>query len=219
MAKVPRERVIEVRRTARFFEAGGAAGETEQLWYVLHGYGELASAVAARVAFLATPARRVVVPEALSRFYRAGTDGESGASWMTREAREAEIEDYVGFLDAVHARILAVVAGSARLPQVTLIGFSQGTATACRWVAFGNVRFERLILWGGAVPPDVDVEGDRDDFVGLAYVVGDADPYVTPARIAEERARIEAAGLPFHLTRFAGGHRLDDDVLRDLALP
>jgi predicted esterase len=214
----PRERVLQVQRTARWFEAGGAPGETEVLWYVLHGYGELASDVAARVAFLASPARRVVVPEGLSRFYLAGTSGAIGASWMTRAAREAEIEDYVGYLDAVHARMLAETATDDRMPEVTLIGFSQGTATACRWVAFGDVRVARLILWGGAVPPDVDVEGDRDDFVGLSYVVGDRDPYVTPARIAEERARIEAAGLMFRIRTFAGGHRLDDGMLRDLAL-
>jgi len=220
MATEPRERMIEVRRTARWYDAGGAPHEADEdweLWYVLHGYGERASAVAKKLAFLATPARRVVVPEALSRFYLRGTAGDVGASWMTREAREGEIEDYVAFLDRVHATVLAESADRTRAPRVTVLGFSQGAATACRWIAYGDVVPERLVLWGGAVPPDVDIEGDRDDFARLEYVNGDADPYVTGARIEEERARVLAAGLEWRARTFAGGHALDEDALRMLA--
>jgi predicted esterase len=211
------DRSIAVRRTARYFEAGGVPDETDELWYVLHGYGELARDVAERLAFLASPARRLVVPEALSRFYLQGTTGAVGASWMTREERECEIDDYVAYLDELHVRQVAEVAGSDTELRVTLIGFSQGCATACRWVTLGDLHAHRLVLWGGAVPPDVDLEGDRDAFLHLSYVVGERDPYVTAARLAEEGARIQAQGLEFRCTTFPGGHRLDDDVLRELA--
>jgi predicted esterase len=211
------DRFIAVRRTARYFEAGGEPDETDELWYVLHGYGELARDVAQRLAFLAGPGRRVVVPEGLSRFYLQGTAGAIGASWMTREERESEIDDYVAYLDELHVRQIAELGPGEPGPRVTLIGFSQGTATACRWITLGDLHADRLILWGGAVPPDVDLEGDRDAFQNLSYVVGEQDPYVTAERIAAERARIEAQGLEFRCTTFAGGHRLDDEVLRDLA--
>src|SRR5206468_3354730 len=78
-----------------------------------------------------------------------------GASWMTREDRLHEIDDYVRYLDAVHAQ---VASGKAR---VTALGFSQGTATACRWAAFGSARIDRLIVWGGEVPPDLDLGDTR----------------------------------------------------------
>jgi len=154
------------------------------------------------------------VPEGLSRFYRDGTGGIVGASWMTKVAREAEIDDYVAYLDALHARVLTELGTE---PRATVLGFSQGTATASRWAARGGVRAERLILWGGGLPPDVDLAAAREAFDGLAFVAGERDAWITPERLAEERARVEAAGLPFRLSTFAGGHRLDDDLLRSLA--
>jgi predicted esterase len=215
MPTPPRERALEVRRTARYFELGGDGGRPPaELWYVLHGYGQLASELAAGLAFLATPERRLVVPEGLSRFYRDGTGGIVGASWMTKVAREAEIEDYVDYLDALHARVTADLGAQVR---ATVLGFSQGTATASRWVARGGVRAERVILWGGGLPPDVDLAEARAAFRGLSFAAGERDAFITPERLSEERARVEAAGLPFRLATFAGGHRLDDDLLRSLA--
>lgn len=215
MSPSPRERTLLVRRTARYFELGGdGARPPAELWYVLHGYGQLASEVAAGLAFLAAPERLLVVPEGLSRFYRDGTGGIVGASWMTKVAREAEIEDYVAYLDALHARVLADLGSE---PRTTVLGFSQGTAAASRWVARGGVSAERVILWGGGLPPDVDLAAAREAFRGLSFAAGERDAFITPERLAEERARVEAAGLPFRLATFAGGHRLDDDLLRSLA--
>ena len=46
--------------------------------------------------------RVLVAPEGLSRFYVNATHGLVGASWMTREDRQHEIDDYVGYLDAIY---------------------------------------------------------------------------------------------------------------------
>ncbi len=207
----PCEKSFRTQKSARYYELGGTGGA---LWYVLHGYGELAQSIARRLAFLAAPARRLIVPEGLSRFYREGTAGAVGASWMTKEAREAEIADYVAYLDGLHRAVLAE--GPAAAP-VTLIGFSQGTATACRWVARGSLRPERIVLFGGALPPDVDLARHAQAFRGLSFAAGERDAWVSAERLEEERARVEAAGLVFRLRRFPGGHRLDDGLLAELA--
>ena len=214
MSDEPRERKIVVQRTARYFEAGGAPDGVRELWYVLHGYAELAADVMADVAFLGTPARRIVVPEGLSRFYRRGSSGEIGASWMTREARADEVADYVAYLDALHAAQVAEVGGAA---EVTVLGFSQGTATACRWAALGSVAPARVVVWGGALPPDLDVRERLERVRGREHVVGERDAYVTQKEIDAERTRVEGLGLPFRLRTFVGGHRLDAATLRVLA--
>ena len=72
---------IEVRRSARWFERG--AVDAPQLWLVLHGYGQLASAFLQSCAPLAREGRRLVAPEALSRFYLRSGRGAIGGSWMT----------------------------------------------------------------------------------------------------------------------------------------
>ena len=53
---------------------------------------------------------------------------------MTSEDRATEIADYVAYLAALHAEIGRSLAAAP--PRVGLLGFSQGTATACRcWMS------------------------------------------------------------------------------------
>ena len=78
-----------------------------------------------------------------ARYYLEGAHGRVGASWMTKEAREDDIVDYVRYLDALSAELRL----TERRP--VLLGFSQGVATASRWVAMGQTAFSRLILWSG----------------------------------------------------------------------
>ena len=131
---------------------------------------------------------------------------------MTKEDREVEIEDYVRYLDVLADRVLGAVPGS---PRVQIHGFSQGTATACRWIAFGRIRTERLVLWSGGVPPDLPL--DRYGAVltrsGLTLAIGTRDKYLTTADIDREQARLAAAGLTPVVHRFEGGHRVDATML------
>ena len=65
-----------------------------ELWYVLHGYGQLAAPFLEEFRAIDDGTRLIVAPEALSRFYegdaqaRLHKDASVGASWMTREDRE-----------------------------------------------------------------------------------------------------------------------------------
>jgi predicted esterase len=136
---------------------------------------------------------------------------------MTKEERESEIEDYVRYLDLVADRVLAGVPGS---PRIEVHGFSQGAATACRWVAFGRHPVDRLLLWGGGVPPDMPLDryGAALRRAGLELAIGTRDQYISTADIDAEQARLAAGGLTPQLHRFDGGHRVDGATLRALTL-
>ena len=88
---------LAVARNARYFTLGETGPAVDEIWFALHGYAQLAGAFARYCQPLAAPRRLVVVPEALSRFYLgdhtkpAGPDARIGASWMTREDRQADI--------------------------------------------------------------------------------------------------------------------------------
>src|SRR5512141_1921982 len=103
---------MRVPRTARYW-TDGDTGSARDVWFILHGYGQLAADLLAAAAPLAGDGRLVVAPEALSRFYATAATGGShaqagvGASWMTREDRDHEIEDYIGYLDALASRVMA----------------------------------------------------------------------------------------------------------------
>lgn len=203
-APAPRVRHIEIARSARYLLAGGE-GPVLEIWVVLHGYSMLASEMLRWFAPAATPARLLVVPEALNRYYTNHKTRKVGATWMTSEDREAEIRDYVRYLDAVLATVRDATGGS---PRVEIHGFSQGATTAARWVGLGEARPARLVLWGGGLPHDMDLAAaaTRLNAADLTLVIGDRDQYVDEARIDDESARMHGAGIRFTLRRFRGGH-------------
>jgi predicted esterase len=207
------EHHLSVPRTARFFTIGDEPASTSaDVWFVLHGYGQLARRFLRHFTPLDDGTRLIVAPEGLSRFYlESGRNDQIGASWMTREDRVAEIGDYVRQLDAVHA---TVGAGIAR--RVTVLGFSQGTATAARWLTQGTVQVQRVILWCGEIPPDLDLAAARERWreTELTLVVGSGDQFITPKVLARDEARLREHGIAYRVERFEGGHEIVMEVLQ-----
>lgn len=216
MPDSPTLHTLRVARTARVATLGTPAAAASW-WVVLHGYGQLAADFAQAFAPIATPDRSVVAPEGLSRFYVDGMDEHEqvGASWMTREAREAEIEDYVRALDATVQNL----SGDDLPSSLCVLGFSQGAATASRWALLGDTAVDRLVLWGGGPAHDLDLahHADRLRALDLTLVAGTNDPYVSPARRQAAEERIRRHDIPVTVRTFDGGHRIDEALLQSLA--
>ena len=195
-----------------------------EVWYVLHGYGQLTAPFLEDFRAVDDGTRLIVAPEALSRFYegdvqaRFHKDAKVGASWMTREERESEIADYLAYLDTVHQSIVTRLGGAKQAPVVTVLGFSQGGAAAARWVASGRVNAARLVVWGSSLAPELDLTdaGAALRRAETVLVIGTTDVFATPKVVEKELARLRAANFPFRSVSFSGGHRMDDDTLRAL---
>ncbi len=217
MDGAPTAHHLAVSRSARYYHLAGS-GETRTVWYVLHGYGQLAAEFVSACAPLAQEGALVVAPEALSRFYATGADpaahagAKVGASWMTREDRDADIRDNVAYLDALRLMVETPL-GPVRS---AVLGFSQGAATAARWAAFGARPLDRLVLWSGRMPDDIDLASHRDRFARVDIVVGTRDADATVHAAAHER-RLLDHGIVAPTRRFDGGHRLDRETLAALA--
>ncbi len=213
---MPTEHHIKIPRTARYFTLGGAADAAE-IWVVLHGYGQLAERFLARFETLDDGRRLIVAPEGLSRFYtdEMRKHEKVGASWMTREDRLAEIEDYVAYLDMVHAEVRAGPGAAAA--RLVVLGFSQGAATATRWALRGAARVDHLVLWAGTLPPDIALraEAARLSAMDLTIVAGEQDDWVRGNLALQEEAMAEA-GVRYRLVEFAGGHSIDPEALNQL---
>jgi predicted esterase len=209
------EHHLGVQRTARYYTLD-PAGEPEEVWFVLHGYGQLAQYFIRHFDVIQNGRRLVVAPEALSRHYLPGHQ-RVGASWMTKEHRLAEVDDYLGYLDAVCDQVFERVDRSR--VTVHVLGFSQGGATASRWTTLGRIDADRLILWASDIAHDLDL-GAHADAIGrcaLTLVVGDEDEYVTPALLAERKALLDEHGIAYRLHTFAGPHKMDAEMLKTLA--
>jgi len=206
-------RHISVTRGARYHMLGNPDGDWSEIWFVLHGYGHLADAFLELCRPLESVERLIVAPEGLSRFYRRGTSGDVGASWMTRADRETEVSDYVAYLDTLHRALVGARPASA--VRVNVLGFSQGVATAARWCVLGDVSPARLVLWAGGFPPDLDPERARATLgeTRVELVLGERDPSVS---IEGETTRLLGVLPRAEVRRFAGSHELDAAILADL---
>jgi predicted esterase len=203
---------------------GSLDASLTEVWIVCHGQGQLASRFLTRFIPIEREDRLFVAPEALSRYYLTPAQGGPhapnapvGATWMTREDRELEIEDYVRYLDLLHDEIFSVVPRKA--VRLWVLGFSQGTATVARWAARGTVDPDRVVLWAGLLPPELTAQ-DASALTRrapLTVVLGRQDEFAKPDLVAAQASRLKELDVPHEIIRFDGGHEIVPDTLRDLA--
>ena len=205
---------LETLRTARYHTLGDAQRSSE-IWYLLHGYGQSAADMLNASSALAGSDRLLVAPEGLSRFYLRGGAGPVGASWMTREDREHEIRDCLRWLDGL-AEHLRIAHGARR---AVVLGFSQGAAAAWRWTLLGSSMLDRLIAWGGALPEDIDLVPRLEQLSALRIelVRGVRDAVYGDRALERDRERLQHLGLAVAAHAFEGEHRIDAELLRQLA--
>lgn len=203
---------------------GDPGPAVREIWIACHGYGQLAARFIRHFRAIAHPARLIVAPEALSRFYvdntlPHGPDARIGATWMTREDRESEIADYVEYLDALAAQLLAD--RHADRPRLVAFGFSQGVATVVRWLALGQTPVDRVIAWSGSMPHDLDLAAARHRLgaAPVTYACGDEDEFFDATRIAQQLDALKAAGVPCTFEPFPGRHTIHEETLVRVAGP
>jgi predicted esterase len=222
-SEIMQEHHISVSRSARYYTLGPTGGSVTQVWIVCHGFAQLAGRFIRHFEPLDDGTRLIVAPEALNRFYVEakpgfhGPDSKVGATWMTREDRLREIEDYVGYLDTLADAIFARIdRASVRL---TILGFSQGVATVVRWAIQGHVRPDQLIMWASPLPPEIMTPSGISPLARiprLSVVVGTLDANALNV-LPKERERMDRLGLTYDFHSFEGGHHLDEQTLRTLA--
>jgi predicted esterase len=215
---------ITVPRSARYALLGSLDADLSEVWIVCHGHGQLAARFLTRFLPLERDDRLIVAPEALSRYYlTAPTSGAHspgsavGATWMTSEDREAEIEDYVTYLDCLYEHIFARVSRSS--VRLWILGFSQGVATVTRWITRSKINADRVVLWSGSLPPELKKVDATALTAGapLTVVSGRRDEYATPERVIAQRDMLTGLGLTFEMVSFDGGHEIDAATLVGIA--
>jgi predicted esterase len=204
---------------ARYYASGGITDRTKHILFVLHGYGQLAQYFIRKFASLESKSVVIIAPEGLSRFYVEPLDAAGrkttrvGATWMTKEDRLVDIENYVNYLDAVFSAVVK----DDKIP-VTILGFSQGSATASRWILSKNIRFNGLVLWAGILPEDMNFEIGaevlKDKTVVMVY--GKQDPFLTDARFNEMKSLTEKLKTKVEIVSFEGGHDIEEGALLQL---
>ncbi|GAB3223895.1 alpha/beta hydrolase [Spirosoma arcticum] len=231
------EHHLTVQRTARYYTIGKLTDQTTHIWFCLHGFGQLASFFSKKFTGLDDGKTLIVVPEGLSRLYLNGEYKRIGASWMTREDKQHEINDFLIYLNSLYDLVLN--GRNAADLHITLLGFSQGAATACRWLnagestlgestapadrpgesTLGHIRADRLILWAGFFSNGISdvIDPARLASVETHYVYGTQDEYFELiGDVDAYKARLLTDIPNLKITAFDGGHRVEPEVLISL---
>jgi len=209
-----RSNTIDFQFKGRYFTSGKLGDTTKYIWIVFHGYGQLASFFIRKFNDLGNE-HFIIAPEGLSRFYLANTSGRVGASWMTKEDRLTDIENQTTYLNAIYQSIKPRVNKGAKL---VVLGFSQGTATAMRWMVNRDIVPFRLLIWAGTIPPDLNMEDKKLDLSGIdaTIIQGDADPYRGTDYMKNMDEWIKKYKMNPHFVGFSGGHEIKSEPLKQL---
>ena len=159
------KKTLDVEKKARYFQIGSAHDKVSTVWIVLHGYGMLSEFFIQKFEQIKDTNTLIIAPEALNRFYIDTNYGRVGASWMTKEERQTDIDENIKYLNGLMNMINKEI-GHNRF-KINVLGFSQGGATACRWVFNSNIKIENLIMWAGDIPKDTLTEENRLKWAGI----------------------------------------------------
>jgi predicted esterase len=77
------------------------------------------------------------------------------------------------------------------------------------------MRFDRLILWAGILPTDMDFQLGADVLKNklVVMVYGKQDPFVTDARFNEMKSLIGKLNTKIEIVTFEGGHDIEERAL------
>jgi predicted esterase len=203
---------ISTQKTARYATIGDMGSKVTEILMVLHGYGQIADRFIQKFECILKPGRIVIAAEGMHRFYLEGTSGKVGASWMTRVDREKDIKDNMTYLEGLFDELMRLY----RPNSIQLLGFSQGGATACRFIAHTNHKINQLWLWSSMVPPDLDYKEFNSKFVPTTVLYGNEDRFASVASYQKEINEFKEKINPFKVIAFEGGHQILKSTLKDM---
>jgi len=206
---------ILVTKKASYYSSQKPSKSINQVWIICHGYGQLAEYFLEWFKPVFSEKTLIVAPEGLHRFYIKGFSGRVGASWMTKQDRLNDIEDYVNYLNEVYLEIKNMVSPSC---FIHVLGFSQGVSTAIRWICKSKLQLNSLSLLAGKIPEDIDYNlySKKINTLNPKIIFGNNDEFYSTKSINDELNFIKSSGLNFKYIEFDGGHKLKKNIITKL---
>ncbi|SDS23270.1 alpha/beta hydrolase [Christiangramia echinicola] len=187
---------------------------TKTVWLVFHGIGYLSRYFLKYFKHLDPEENYIIAPQAQSKYYLNGEYRHVGASWLTKENTEAEIENMLNYLDAVFE-----AENLSEIQNLNILGYSQGVSVATRFVAKRQVQCKNLILLSGKVPQELSMK----DFNFLnetefSFIYGTEDEYLKSGIVKVEEKRLQEL-FPNNLQiySFEGGHEVNTELISKFA--
>lgn len=207
------KKTIPFTHQARYCTFGNLSDKTEYIWVIFHGYGQLAEYFIKKFEELKADENYVIAPQGLSTAYLKSFTGRVGANWMTKHDRELDIENNLHYLETLVKTELAEISMTDK--KIIVLGFSQGAATASRWIAHTDYKIDNFLVWGGMVAHDIDsiFYKKMKDKITLFY--GDEDEFISEEGLKTSFMKLEKLGISPKLIPYKGSHKIYTEVLND----
>lgn len=209
----PAEKKVSYKITNTYSTLNKFTSQTKNVWVVLHGIGYLSRYFIKYFKDLEPDANYIIAPQAQAKYYLNNEYRHVGASWLTKENTEPEIENVLNYLEEIYT-----AEALQNAPRLIILGYSQGVSVATRWIARNKVECSQLILCSGKVPQELKTE----DFkflreTNITFIYGTQDEYLKEGIIEVEEERLkEIFELNLEIKSFIGGHELNLDLIRKI---
>ncbi|MCZ4319361.1 esterase [Aequorivita viscosa] len=180
------EKEVSYTSTNSYHTLNKLTNKTKNVWMVFHGMGYLSKYFINYFSELDAEENYIIAPQAPSKYYQDKKFKHVGASWLTRENTVTETQNILNFVDAVFEKEL-----SGLIPNLIVMGYSQGVSIATRWVARRKLQCNILVLHSGGIPNELQPK-DFDflrNSAQVIYLYGNKDEYITEARKTEEHLK------------------------------
>ncbi len=209
------ENKIETKRIGRYYTIGKFSDKTRHVIVAFHGFGQLGAYFGKKFEFLESEDTFILIPEGLSRFYLNDNYNRVGASWITKDMKDDETQDYLFFLNQIFEK---TVLNNNKF-NLSILGFSQGCATAARWLNQLNRKCTNLIFWAGffanGISDILDIAKIKE--TNVFYVYGNQDPFIIQfPELASKSLKDIIINASAEIIAYPGNHSVDSTVLKQI---
>ncbi len=208
------EKNLSYQTTNTYSTLNELKSQTKNVWIVFHGIGYLSRYFLRHFKHLDPQKNYIIAPQAPSKYYLNNEYKHVGASWLTKDNTEAEMENVLNYLDEIYKN-----EDLKNVKNLIVLGYSQGVSVATRWVARREITPAKLIIHSGKIPAELqpqDFEFLKKAEVKLLW--GKKDPFLNAEVIANEKQHSNALfGSQVEYISFDGAHEVNQELIKKIA--
>lgn len=213
------EKTISYKHTNTYTTNNIFTSKTKNVWLALHGMGYLSKYFIKYFKDLDPLENYIIAPQAHSKYYQDKKYKYIGASWLTKEQRDLELENVYRYLDQVWLD----QSNLWKDQDVTIIclGYSQGVSILTRWIANRKINCNHIILHSGAIPEGFNATSFNHllNTTKIHYHYGNNDEFITPERILEQKEKAYSLfSNKLSISVFDGKHEVDVSFIKKVSL-
>lgn len=190
------------------------SNKTKNIWLVCHGIGYLSRYFLKYFNELNAHENYIIAPQAQSKYYLGSQYKHVGASWLTKENTQKEIENVMRYLDAV-----VKTENISNSKNLIVLGYSQGVSIAARYVAKRKLKCNQLVLLSGGIPKELNAQDFKflEGKTKVSLIYGNQDEYLTDELMDSEKKRFyKLFGDTATITVFDGVHEVKKEIINNL---